>query len=59
MQMPSTTNSLEAMHGHMNYPTPYRNTFLKHFYAYNELTSKYTHIKERIKYNYSGIIQKT
>lgn len=52
-QMPSTTNTLEATHGHLNKRTPRRNTFYQSvFRIFRELSAKYLAINDRIKHNY-------
>lgn len=52
--MPSTTNSLEAVHGHMNKQVPRRNSFFHAlFRVYKELNSKFSKINDRIKHNFS------
>ena len=51
--MPSTTNTLEAMHGHLNKRSPRRNTFFSALYRIiSELNNKYDQINERIQHNY-------
>lgn len=58
--MPSTTNTLEAMHGHLNKRSPRRNTFFNSlFRIIEELNSKYYKINERIQHNYYHTKQKT
>lgn len=59
-RMPSTTNSLEATHGHLNRRTPRRNNiFAAIFRLYNEFNLKYEQVESRIKHNYSYIKRKT
>ena len=59
-KMPSTTNSLEAMHGHMNKRTPRRNTFFQALLRiHDELSAKYNSVEERIRHNYNEIKRKT
>ena len=59
-RMPSTTNSLEATHGHLNRRTPRRNNFFAAiFRLYNEFNLKYEQVESRIKHNYSFIKRKT
>lgn len=54
--MPSTTNTLEAMHGHLNKRTPRNNTFFRALLRINKnLNAKYSNIFERITHNYSYI----
>lgn len=51
--MPSTTKSLEAMHGHLNKRSPRRNMFFSALYRIIlELNNKYDQINERIQHNY-------
>ena len=59
-QMPSTTNTLESMHGHLNKRTPRKNTFYSSLLrVHNELNKKFLHISDRIKHNYNYIKNKT
>lgn len=52
--MPTTTNSLESTHGHMNQRTPRRNNFFAAlFRIHNELQSKYENLQSRIIHNYN------
>ena len=52
--MPSTTNTLEAMHGHINESCPRRNTFFSSMYRLiSEMETKYQNISQRIKHNYN------
>ena len=58
--MPTTTNSLESTHGHMNHRTPRRNTFYSSIYRiYNELTAKYSNLADRILHNYNYLKNKS
>lgn len=51
--MPYTTNTLEAMHGHLNKRSPRRNTFFSALYGIiSELNNKYDQINELIQHNY-------
>lgn len=59
-QMPSTTNTLEATHCHLNKRTPRRNTFYQSiFRIFRELSAKYLAINDRIKHNYMYTVSKT
>ena len=52
-RMPSTTNSLEATHGHLNKKTPRRNNFFMSIYRIvSNLMSKSQNIVKEIKTNY-------
>lgn len=52
--MPSTTNTLESMHGHLNKRTPRKNTFYSAILrVHNELSKKFIEISNRIKHNYN------
>ena len=52
--MPSTTNTLEAMHGHINENCPRRNSFFSAIQRLIcELDSKYQKINLRVKHNYN------
>ena len=58
--MPSTTNSLEATHGHLNAITPRRNSlFASIFRIHNEMNSKFLNINQRIQHNYNYTKRKT
>lgn len=58
--MPSTTNTLEAMHGHLNKRSLRRNSFFcSLFRIINELNSKYSKINQRIQHNYYYTKSKT
>lgn len=58
--MPSTTNTLESMHGHINKQCPRRNSFFSaYFRLISELCSKYDKIKERVQHNYRYTKNKT
>lgn len=58
--MPSTTNSLEATHGHMNAKTPRNNTFFSSIYRiHNEINEKFLNINQRINHNYSYLKRMT
>lgn len=59
-RMPSTTNCLEATHGHLNRHVPRNNKFFTSlFRIHSELNSKYINYNDRIKHNYSYLKQKT
>ena len=54
--MPSTTNTLEAVHGHLNSRVPRRNYFYSALLrVYDDLNSKYEMIDQRIQHNYAYI----
>jgi len=59
-KMPSTTNSLESFHGHLNKRTPRRNGFWDSIHRLCEavILKKNMH-DERIRHNYSHIIANT
>ncbi|KAK8887028.1 hypothetical protein M9Y10_038063 [Tritrichomonas musculus] len=58
--MPSTTNSLEATHGHLNRKVPRNNQFFTSlFRIHSDLTKKYTNFNDRIKHNYNHLQTKT
>ena len=49
--MPSTTNTLESMHGHFNKRTPRKNTFFSGILRiHKELNIKYNQISDRIAF---------
>lgn len=59
-RMPSTTNTLEATHGHLNKRTPRRNTFYQSiFRLYTSLMDKYMNVNKRIAHNYYYLKNKT
>ena len=59
-QMPSTSNSLESTHGHLNRCLPRNNSFWRSlFRLYEELSIKFTTVNDRIKHNYSYLKSKT
>lgn len=59
-QMPSTTNSLEATHGHLNKRTPRRNKFYTAFdRVCKNLDAKYLSINDRISHNFNYLKNKT
>lgn len=59
-QVQSTTNSLEAMHGHMNHKTPRGNQFFEGFDRIcKSLDSKYSKVSGRIAHNFDYIKRKT
>ena len=54
--MPSTTNSLEATHGHLNSITPRRSNLYSAIYRiHNEINSKFLNINQKIQHNYNNI----
>lgn len=58
--MPSTTNTLESMHGHLNSNTPRRNNFFSAIArSISELDSKYEKITQRIQHNYRFTMNRT
>ena len=60
MGMPSTTNTLESVHGHINHKMPRRNSFYSAlFRIFTELNFKYQNINKSIINNYNYIKRKT
>ena len=60
MSMPSTTNSLEATHGHLNDETPRRNDFWSSLYRLaKSLLNNDFNLNEKIKHSYNNQIRKT
>ena len=58
--MPSTTNSLESTHGHLNKKTPSRNNFRSALYrVISNLTKQNNLYKEKVIHNYNQVIRKT
>lgn len=58
--MPSTTNTLEATHGHLNKRTPRNNMFFSSILRiHNGLIEKYLKINEKIQHNYNYLKRKT
>ena len=58
--MPSTTNSLESAHGHLNKKTPRRNNFWSSLYRVISNLTKQNHLyKEKVMHNYNHVIRKT
>ena len=56
LKMPSTTNTLESVHGHLNRKVPRRNSFyMALFRIFTELNHKYLNINESIKNNFNYI----
>lgn len=54
--MPSTTNTLEAMHGQINRHVPRNNGFYPSILRlHNEMNDKYKNIVNQIKHNYSSL----
>ncbi len=58
--MPSTTNTLESMHGYINAKCPRKNSFFSAISKLiSELDSKYFKINERIQHNYRFSVNST
>lgn len=58
--MPSTTNSLEGTHGHMNANTPRNDTFYSSILRiHNEMNEKFININQRIKHNFNNLKRNT
>ena len=58
--MPSTTNTLEAMHGQINHHVPRNNCFYPSILrVHNEMNEKYKNLIHQIKHNYNSLKSRT
>lgn len=58
--MPSPTNSLESIYGHLNHRTPRRNYFYSPILRIiTELNSKYTNLNQRINHSFGYLKNRT
>ena len=58
--MPSTTNTHEAMHGHINHRVPRNNGFYQSIFRLNnEINQKYININNRIQHNLNSLKTRT
>lgn len=58
--MPSTTNTLEAIHGQINHQVPRNNCFYPSILrVHNEMNEKYKNLIHQIKHNYNSLKSRT